>query len=93
MAFNSISVTLAGFTTAKALRASSGRTNSVTVKAPATNEETVYIGGKTEVESEKGAFPVEKGVSVTMTVKDTAGLYASGKAGDKVVLLIEGNIS
>lgn len=82
-----------GHGTAVRVYAATGGGDSIGLLAGSTNEENIYIGGKTEMGESKKGFPLAKGSFISVGIKDAGRLYMSGKAGDKLFYIFEGNIA
>lgn len=63
--------------------------NSVGVLADSANGETVFIGGKDVNKTDKG-FPLAPGDFFTLDLRDISTMWAIGKEGDKLYMILEG---
>lgn len=91
MAIYARMVTCTGFTSPVQVKDTGNSTGSIGLLAPSTNEETVYIGSKKDIEAaEKGTFPLAKSSFISLGIKDASLLYVAGKAGDKLAYIVEG---
>jgi hypothetical protein len=81
-------------TTQQVVKASSGASQSIRLKAAEGNEKLIWVGGKTETEAEKAGYPLAKGESIPVDTSDVGLLYFTGeKEGDILYYIMTGNAS